>query len=184
MPEHSSITDPEIHEPKGVAAATSGQVYVANGSGSGVWTTQSAYGSIYADDGDSATVGTIGTTAKKFDPFTSDDLNANVTVSADASSITATLAGNYEIDFTASVATTTMVDTGTYIFRVRVDDVETHLAAKLFLSGANDDSIVSMKGVLTLASQEAVTVWVESDEAGNTDNLDVFAASLAIRKVI
>jgi hypothetical protein len=38
MPEHSVITDPNIHEPKGVAAASAGQVYVANGSGSGVWT--------------------------------------------------------------------------------------------------------------------------------------------------
>ena len=36
--EHNTITDPEIHEPKGVAAAASGEVYVANGAGSGSWT--------------------------------------------------------------------------------------------------------------------------------------------------
>ena len=35
---HSSLTDPYLHEPKGVAAAASGDVYVANGSGSGAWT--------------------------------------------------------------------------------------------------------------------------------------------------
>lgn len=35
---HSSLTDPYLHEPKGVATATSGDVYVANGSGSGAWT--------------------------------------------------------------------------------------------------------------------------------------------------
>jgi hypothetical protein len=35
---HSSLTDPYLHEPKGVAAAASGEVYVANGSGSGAWT--------------------------------------------------------------------------------------------------------------------------------------------------
>ena len=34
---HSTLTDPYLHEPKGVAAATSGAVYVANGSGSGSW---------------------------------------------------------------------------------------------------------------------------------------------------
>lgn len=39
MPEHVDIVDPEIHEPKGVASATSGQVYVADGAGSGAWTT-------------------------------------------------------------------------------------------------------------------------------------------------
>jgi len=35
---HSSLTGSNLHEPKGVATATSGQVYIANGSGSGVWT--------------------------------------------------------------------------------------------------------------------------------------------------
>lgn len=37
--EHSTITDPDIHEPKGVAAATSGQIYVADGAASGSWVT-------------------------------------------------------------------------------------------------------------------------------------------------
>lgn len=41
MPEHNTITDPDLHEPKGVAAATIGQVYIANGSGSGVWSSAS-----------------------------------------------------------------------------------------------------------------------------------------------
>ena len=35
---HSTLTDPYLHEPKGVATASSGDVYVANGSGSGSWT--------------------------------------------------------------------------------------------------------------------------------------------------
>lgn len=34
---HSTLTDPYLHEPKGVAAASNGSVYVANGSGSGSW---------------------------------------------------------------------------------------------------------------------------------------------------
>ena len=37
MPEHSVITDPDIHEPKGVASAASGHTYVADGAGSGNW---------------------------------------------------------------------------------------------------------------------------------------------------
>jgi len=36
--EHSSIGAGEIHEPKGAASALTGQVYVANGAGSGAWT--------------------------------------------------------------------------------------------------------------------------------------------------
>lgn len=41
--EHSTITDPDIHEPKGVAAANSGDIYVANGAGSGNWTAPVRY---------------------------------------------------------------------------------------------------------------------------------------------
>lgn len=41
---HKNITDPQIHEPKGVSAATSGQVYVADGSGSGDWTDRDSIG--------------------------------------------------------------------------------------------------------------------------------------------
>ena len=36
--EHSTLSTGEIHEPKGAATASSGEVYVANGSGSGTWT--------------------------------------------------------------------------------------------------------------------------------------------------
>lgn len=36
--EHQSIIDPFVHEPKGITSATANQVYVANGSNSGVWT--------------------------------------------------------------------------------------------------------------------------------------------------
>lgn len=35
---HATLTGSQLHEPKGVATAALGQVYVANGSGSGSWT--------------------------------------------------------------------------------------------------------------------------------------------------
>lgn len=40
MGQHNLLTGADLHESKGVATATSGQVYVADGAGSGVWTTQ------------------------------------------------------------------------------------------------------------------------------------------------
>lgn len=60
--EHSTITDPDIHEPKGVAAATVGQLYVASGAGSGTWTTPSLNTidtSVPASAGASGTAGQI-----------------------------------------------------------------------------------------------------------------------------
>lgn len=38
MTVHKNLTGADLHEPKGADTALSGQVYVANGSGSGVWT--------------------------------------------------------------------------------------------------------------------------------------------------
>jgi len=35
---HSTLTGAELHEPKGADTASSGEVYVADGSGSGAWT--------------------------------------------------------------------------------------------------------------------------------------------------
>lgn len=37
MVEHVTLTDPNLHEPKGVASASAKEVYVADGSGSGDW---------------------------------------------------------------------------------------------------------------------------------------------------
>lgn len=37
MPEHSTLTDPNLHEPKGVSTASNLGLYHANGSGSGSW---------------------------------------------------------------------------------------------------------------------------------------------------
>lgn len=42
---HKDLTGADLHEPKGAALAASGTVYVANGAGSGSWTTLSALNS-------------------------------------------------------------------------------------------------------------------------------------------
>lgn len=34
---HSALTDPELHEPKGISTAQQGEVYLSNGLGSGSW---------------------------------------------------------------------------------------------------------------------------------------------------
>jgi hypothetical protein len=55
--QHSVITDPDIHEPKGVSTASLGEVYVADGAGSGDWSpitldsNTADYGAIYTADG-------------------------------------------------------------------------------------------------------------------------------------
>ena len=45
--EHSTISDPEVHEPKGITASASGQVYVADGAASGDWKYQAEINVVY-----------------------------------------------------------------------------------------------------------------------------------------
>ena len=40
---HSALSDPYLHEPKGASTAAAGDVYLANGAGSGAWTELSRY---------------------------------------------------------------------------------------------------------------------------------------------
>lgn len=50
---HSTLTDPYLHEPKGVSTAGAGTVYVANGSGSGNWYEKTRFiGAFVAFDAD------------------------------------------------------------------------------------------------------------------------------------
>jgi hypothetical protein len=40
---HSTLTDPYLHEPKGIASAGAGNIYVSDGAGSGNWTKDHAH---------------------------------------------------------------------------------------------------------------------------------------------
>ena len=46
--EHNIITDPDLHEPKGIASANSRNIYIADGAGSGIWQ-PIAMGSVWQD---------------------------------------------------------------------------------------------------------------------------------------
>jgi len=48
--EHNIITDPNIHEPKGVAAASANTLYIADGAGSGSWVKANPHGGWYYDN--------------------------------------------------------------------------------------------------------------------------------------
>lgn len=62
MPRHNTLTDPNLHEPKGVASAASGQMYTADGAGSGSWLYNPTGWAFYKDD---AAEQTFNTTAAK-----------------------------------------------------------------------------------------------------------------------
>lgn len=66
---HASLTDPELHEPKGASTASANTVYRANGSGGGSWglikaenvDTSSVYFNFNLVDAHMADIGTVNT---------------------------------------------------------------------------------------------------------------------------
>ena len=123
--EHSTITDPDRHEPKDISAAATGTVYVSNGAGSGVWSpiTSSAFGGIGITD--SAT--TVAVTTAVDSTFQTDsdyvtldtpitfDVIAQEGVTVSGNKFTITQAGTYflsgYISFSSDTNSTTIAVT-------------------------------------------------------------------------
>jgi hypothetical protein len=187
MPDHKAITDPELHEPKGASTAQSGTVYVADGAGSGDWVNPNTnvgieYATIYTVEGDSATLGSIGTTAQTL-PFDSDGPNNGAIANQANNRITVSVAGDYQIYFSISFDTAASGDSGLYEFKVMDDGVATHIAASREKSGTNDRDAISVSGIVTLGAGSNVTVSVESDEAGDSDDITIYNSQLVVTLV-
>jgi hypothetical protein len=136
LSEHSVITDPNIHEPKGVAAASAGQVYVANGSGSGAWTAQQVAAQATHSG---KTLTTNGTTTS----WTADNrVLARGTVNVSGSSVSNAVN-------VASVSGSSVV---TVTFTNALSDANYVVIATLSATNTNNDSVIicSAKGTTTV----------------------------------
>ena len=107
--QHKNITDPDIHEPKGVASAAVGKVYVSDGAGSGTWKYPSGYahGEIYIDAGVTTQALSVGSGYAKLNPtgeWTA-GVSSVITLSPSTGEITLTEAGNYMINFWCQFST-------------------------------------------------------------------------------
>jgi len=91
---HKNLTDPQLHEPKGISAADGGAVYVADGVGSGVWQalpfSALDYTPISTEDITGYTTIDIDTVPTEEDP------NPNYVVPVDYSDISGTTTGTVQ----------------------------------------------------------------------------------------
>lgn len=101
--EHKNITDPEIHEPKGAAAASSGSVYHTDGAGSGDWV-RLGYGcSTLTGDGTAQT-----STSATFQAINATNFSAGTTTWANNQT-------GYGMSFDTTGGYFTISDAGTYL---------------------------------------------------------------------
>lgn len=78
--QHSSLSDPNLHEPKGVSTAAANGVYLSNGSGSGTWTpVNRTPGTGWGQYSNALYVGTTALAVSTTDVLIPFDTNVNVT---------------------------------------------------------------------------------------------------------
>lgn len=78
--QHSSLSDPNLHEPKGVSTAAANSVYLSNGSGSGTWTpVNRTPGTGWGQYSNALYVGTNALAVSTTDVLIPFDTNVNVT---------------------------------------------------------------------------------------------------------
>ena len=107
--EHSTITDPELHEPKGVAAAVGGKIYISDGAGSGSWR-YIPHSFLYYDNIGTGTTITTPTSYTLINPATTGDAEPRDISHNSLGRLTYT--GSDDTDVTISCAVTMKHSTG------------------------------------------------------------------------
>lgn len=205
--EHSAITDPNIHEPKGASTAVADTVYVADGAGSGDWTALADFITDSWTMNDLINVRYESNTPESItaETWTQRGLNQTKTnnlASASLSSNRISLpAGTYYIDASVPVAVENQDSaSGSFIHKTKLYNVTGTadlIVGTVDIATGNSDSdgigIASftlrsrIKGVFTLASTSSVEIrsWVSDTCSSygaelNTEGLVVSVSTEAV----
>jgi hypothetical protein len=183
--QHSALTDPNLHEPKGVSTAASGKVYIANGSGSGVWQYPAghAYGDMYITASSTAQTLAASSAKAKLNPTGAWTANGNQAVTMDAANgqITVLQAGVYQLDFWIVFETAAISSGAAYNFHYAVNG--TPAARKVYVKKTtnNVDTLnVSAVGYTTLAANDIVSIHVGGDGTSSGTNITPKEAGFSI----
>ena len=174
--QHSVLTDPNLHEPKGVSTAASGKVYVANGSGSGTWVYPSghAYGDMYITAGAVTQTLSAASAKAKLNPtgtWTANGFQA-VTIDATDGEITVSSGGVYQLDFWLVFETAAISSGAAYNFHFAVNG--TPSTRKVYVKKTTngvDTLNVSAVGYTTLAANDIMSIHVGGDATSSSTTI-------------
>ena len=197
--EHSSITDPQVHEPKGASSASEGTAYVSDGNGSGSWKTvwtpedaQPKFAEMRIITGTSqvtlsAAVDPTLNTKSDYAKYTGDWQQGNSNGSVvifDTDKLLITEDGFYQYDYFASVE---LIGGGAqnerFALKTSVDDTQLGLNDSKVIIQADfggDIRNVSASGITSFEAGDSVSLWVAA-ESGVTVLIN--EAAMALRKV-
>ena len=206
--EHSTVTDPYVHEPKGASAAASGEVYTSNGAGSGAWQLPQIQGQSVATSGQiPSSNGAGGTTWIDNAVSSAIVLRAEDTTSQLPSAVNTPLQvkfGNAQSNSFFSLAADgalTVLHTGNYLFESvlrasrQTNAGNVYLAIRYLINGvqASSTQVVTMSDatftipvaytlMLTLTAGDVITAEIATDGTGiNSGGLIPFTVSTTLQ---
>jgi hypothetical protein len=183
--QHSALTDPNLHEPKGVSTAAAGKVYVANGSGSGAWAYPAghAYGDMYITGSSTAQTLSAASAKAKLNPtgaWTANGYQA-VTIDATNGQITVLQGGIYQLDFWIVFETAAISSGAAYNFHYAING--TAGTRKVYVKKTTngvDTLNVSAVGYATLATNDIVSMHVGGDGTSSSTAITPKEAGFSI----
>jgi len=182
--EHDAILDPEIHEPKGVAAASAHQTYHANGAGSGAWkdNLHNVHGDVIITSNATATSTTAAVDAtlatdsdyvKIIAGWTAAHLES-ITLNVDE--IVVPIAGDYFITFWADVKVP--LNNNFVGIKYAINDSTPYSSRKLIAQSTTANDYLNLAGsgiVASLSANDTISIYVASTKS---DSLIVQEAGL------
>lgn len=184
--QHSLITDPNLHEPKGIAAAAANKVYVSDGLGSGSWEFQPSglYGEIYIDAGVTAQTLSAASAYAKLNPtgeWTAGEVKG---LSTDASNgeIVLSQTGVYLLTFWIVFDTAAIAASSKYNFKFAQNGVTNGrtLSIGKYTNGA-ERLTMSATGLIPVASANTdLSIYVGGDGTSSSTNITVIDAGITV----
>lgn len=184
--QHSAIPDAQLHEPKGVATAASGAIYVANGAGSGTWKIPS-YGELYIVGGAGVIALPAASAFTRIDTagtIWSAGSSSDITLDITTGEITIVTTGVYSVSMWI-VFTTAALAAGTrYFFRYAIDGVPIARQVSTAKQTAGIDNLdTAAMGLATLTSGQKLSLHIAGDGTSSGTNVTILEAGFTAHRV-
>lgn len=184
--EHKNIVDPEQHEPKGAATASSGQLIISDGAGGTSWQhgASNTHGeiAILAKTETFTPTGTNITDTANYTKVTAASLWSEVVTSGmtfDADELVLLTAGTYFVDFWINFSTAAAAGT-LYGFKYVLDDTSfsTRTLRASKNSGGTDDITISAAGIISgVTAGQILSIYGASSA---TTNVSIQNAGMSV----
>jgi hypothetical protein len=182
--QHNAITDPDIHEPKGIAAATADKVYVADGASSGDWkyAPGKAHAEIYISGGTTAHTLAAASAFTKLNPsgeWTASGSEDHLTVDVANGEIDLLYAGHYYISFWITLSTASIASGSSYHFKYALDgSVSSREVAVSKPTNGADKIVISSTGLVTATANQTLSIYAGGDGTSSGTNFTPIEAGL------